>query len=318
MGIHCFLEDIDLDKQARTALVTGGGSGIGHAATLALLACGFNVAMAGIEPDPVEAVPAVTATHGVTAAYYPFDLSDIDTHADLVSRVEADLGPIHCLVNNAGVSSMVRGDLLELKADSFDRSLAVNLRGTFFLTQLVARRMLAHGEESDGGIRSIINIGSVNAEIVGENRGDYCITKAGVAMMTKLFATRLAEAGVAVFEIRPGIIKTRMTSPSSERYSRFIAEGGVPQKRWGMPEDIAAVVATWREAMCLSRREFIWISAAACRCTGSERDATRKSGKRSRRPFGLRPAGSHACRRDCDPNLCQCRVPAAHQPASIP
>lgn len=196
--------------------------------------------MAGLEAEPAEGVPE---SSGPCARYYRFDLADLDAHAPLLDAVETDLGPIECLVNNAGVSSLVRGDLLDLGVDSFDRAVAVNLRGTFFLTQAVARRMIGH--DHDGiGLRSIITIGSANAEIVGENRGDYCITKTGLSMMTKLFASRLAADNIAVFEVRPGIIRTQMTAPASARYDAFIADGGVPMQRWGNPDDVAETVRT--------------------------------------------------------------------------
>jgi NAD(P)-dependent dehydrogenase (short-subunit alcohol dehydrogenase family) len=134
--------------------------------------------------------------------------------------------------------------LLDLQPESFDRAVAINLRGTFFLTQSVARRLLRDAAKDAASKRSIITVSSANAEIVGENRGDYCITKAGLTMMTKLFASRLAAAGIAVFEVRPGIIATRMTEPAADRYNNFIETGGVPMGRWGEPEDVAKAIAT--------------------------------------------------------------------------
>jgi 3-oxoacyl-[acyl-carrier protein] reductase len=183
----------------------------------------------------------VFAGFGRRALYYRFDLADLDRHGDLLDQIEHDLGPLACLVNNAGVSSLVRGDLLELTPESFDRSVAINLRGTFFLTQAVARRMLAAASPD---LRSIVTISSANAEIVGENRGDYCMTKAALTMMNKLFASRLAEAGIASFEVRPGIIRTDMTAPAFERYDALIRSGGVPMRRWGHADDVGTCVAT--------------------------------------------------------------------------
>jgi NAD(P)-dependent dehydrogenase (short-subunit alcohol dehydrogenase family) len=182
--------------------------------------------------------------NGGRARTYGFDLARIESHEDLLDRVEADLGRITCLVNNAGVTSLVRGDLLDLQPESFDRAVAINLRGTFFLTQSVAGRLLRDAAKDAASKRSIITVSSANAEIVGENRGDYCITKAGLTMMTKLFASRLAAAGIAVFEVRPGIIATRMTEPAADRYNNFIETGGVPMGRWGEPEDVAKAIAT--------------------------------------------------------------------------
>ncbi|MGH7101117.1 MAG: 3-ketoacyl-ACP reductase [Acetobacteraceae bacterium] len=230
------------------ALVTGAGSGLGHATSMELLQAGFDVAMAGLDATPAEGLPEAIPP-GRRLRYYQFDLADIGTHAALLGAVEAELGELTCLVNNAGVTSLVRGDLLEITPASFDRCVGVNLRGTFFLSQAVARRLLSYPRHPypphrDALPRSIIIISSANAEIVGEDRGDYCISKAGLAMMTKLFASRLAAHGIAVFEIRPGIIATGMTAPASERYTRFIAAGGVPARRWGRPGDVAVAVST--------------------------------------------------------------------------
>lgn len=222
--------------QARpVALVTGGATGIGRAVATGLMAAGFNVAIA----DLAEAIDLPPGSMDGITRYYRSDISRPEGHAALLTAIERDLGPIHCLVNNAGVSSMSRGDILDTTEASFDRTMDVNVRGTFFLTQIVAKAMLANpGVHA----RTIVFIGSVNAEIVGENRADYCISKAGIAMMNKLFATRLASAGIGVFEIRPGIIRTAMTEPATEKYDDFIREGGVPQRRWGLPSDVAEVV----------------------------------------------------------------------------
>jgi NAD(P)-dependent dehydrogenase (short-subunit alcohol dehydrogenase family) len=132
--------------------------------------------------------------------------------------------------------------MLDLTPESFDRAVGVNLRGTFFLTQAAARHMLT-APTPEGPPRSIITVGSANAEIVGENRADYCMTKAALAMMSKLFASRLAGNGIAVYEVRPGIIRTAMTAPAASRYDAFIADGGVPMARWGEPADVAAAIA---------------------------------------------------------------------------
>lgn len=167
------------------------------------------------------------------------DIAEIDAHDALIEAVEGELGPVTCLVNNAGVTSLVRGDLLEMTPESYDRAMAVNLRAPFFLTQAVARRWTAAPRVR----RTVVNMGSINADVVGDNRADYCISKAGVAMMTKLFATRLAGLGAAVFEIRPGIITTEMTRPAQAKYDALVAAGGVPMDRWGHPDDVAAVVA---------------------------------------------------------------------------
>jgi NAD(P)-dependent dehydrogenase (short-subunit alcohol dehydrogenase family) len=222
-----------------TALVTGAGRGIGAAVAHGLLDAGFKVAMASIE---ATSPAAEKLSDRKRCAYYPFDVADIAGHSTLVDRVERELGRITCLVNNAGVTSLVRGDMLELSPESFDRCVAVNLRGTFFLTQVVAKRWIAAGASKS--YRSVVTISSVNAEMIGDSRADYCITKSALPMLNKLFAARLSEAQVGVFEVRPGIIKTDMTAPATERYDAFIAAGGVPMGRWGTPEDIAQTVVS--------------------------------------------------------------------------
>jgi len=182
---------------------------------------------------------------GRKAVYLQRDIADTNGHAALIEWVCAQLGPIDCLVNNAGVSSLRRGDLLDLTIESFDRSMATNLRGTFFLTQAVARTMIRTSvNENPSPYRCIVNVTSANAEVVGLNRADYCMTKAALSMMSKLFAARLAANDIHVFEVRPGIIRTDMTEPATETYDRFIQDGGVPLKRWGNPDDVGATVAT--------------------------------------------------------------------------
>jgi 3-oxoacyl-[acyl-carrier protein] reductase len=223
-----------------TALVTGAGRGIGFAIAESLWRAGFKVAMASLEP--ASAAQSQDMLQDARCRYYGFDLADISQHQGLLDRLEGELGPISCLVNNAGVTSLVRGDMLELTLESFDRCVAVNLRGTFFLTQAVARRFVK--SDSSGTYRSILTISSANAELVGENRADYCITKSSLSMMTKLFAARLAEHGIGVFEIRPGIIKTEMTEPVFAKYDPYIASGGVPMRRWGLPGDVAQAAVT--------------------------------------------------------------------------
>jgi short-subunit dehydrogenase len=221
------------------ALVTGAAGGIGRSIARHLLDAGFRVALADVVPvPPLEGDPdRWMALH--------LDLADLAGHAAMLDRIEQVWGPVECLVNNAGVTSLVRGDMLELTVESFDRSIGINLRGTFFLTQAVSKRMIAahrHLAEPATRWRSVITISSSNAEIVGDNRADYCISKAGLAMMNKLFASRLGEYGIGIYEIRPGIIHTDMTRPATEKYDRLVAQGGVPMGRWGEPEDVASAV----------------------------------------------------------------------------
>ena len=217
------------------AIVTGGARGIGLAVATALAEASFDVAVVDLEPGDLTG----------RFAFFAGDVADVGSHATVVQAVVDRLGPVHCLVNNAGVTSLARGDMLDLTPASFDRCLAVNLRGAFFLTQAVARAMIA--ADADGSrspYRSIVTIGSVNAEILALNRADYGISKAGASMMSKLYAGRLAPARIHAFEIRPGIIRTEMTAPAREKYDRYIAEDGVPMGRWGEPADVGAAVAT--------------------------------------------------------------------------
>ena len=229
---------------ARVALVTGAARGIGRAIATSLARAGFDVALVGLESG-AEAIPALADVReaGRRAHYLRHDIADLASHARVVDEIMTVLGPVDCLVNNAGVTSLVRGDMLDLTPESFDRSVGVNLRGTFFLTQAVARAMITRGTGA-GAYRSIVTITSANAELLGENRADYCMTKAALSMASKLFAARLARAGIHVFEIRPGIIRTDMTAPATAKYDRLIADGGVPIARWGEADDVGRTVAT--------------------------------------------------------------------------
>ncbi len=226
------------------ALVTGGQRGIGRGCAAALAARGFDVVIHTLEPgeDIAEARSAVEAAGG-RAAHVSGDIADLSAHAGLLDAAIAAFGRLDCLVNNAGVSVLVRGDLLDVSPESWDRCQGVNTRGTFFLTQRFARYLLGEAPPALGH-RSIVIISSANAHAAALARGEYCVSKAGVAMVARLFALRLAEAGIGVYDIRPGIIRTDMTAPAKERYDRFIADGGVPTRRWGAPEDVGRVVAS--------------------------------------------------------------------------
>lgn len=224
------------------ALVTGGRRGIGLGIAHALSGNGFDVAVTGLSDlgDDRSLIAGLEANGG-KAIYVKADLGDIESHQETVDAVLDKLGPIDCLVNNAGMASVARGDFLELRPENFDRIVATNLRGTVFFTQAVARTMLAR---PSGEARSIVNITSVSAEMSSPERLDYCMTKAGLAAFSKGLALRLAESGIAVFEVRPGIIRTDMTAGVSGKYDRLIADGLVPMKRWGEAGDIGAIVAS--------------------------------------------------------------------------
>jgi NAD(P)-dependent dehydrogenase (short-subunit alcohol dehydrogenase family) len=233
-------------SQARpVALITGGRRGIGQGIAFALADAGFDLVINDLERDAeAEATLTGIAARGAQASFVAADIADLEAQRALVDAAFAAFGRLDCLVNNAGVSVLSRGDLLYVALESYDRCLDVNLRGPFFLTQRIARRMLEHAPLQGGPPRSIVSITSVNAEVASINRGEYCISKAGVSMLTRLFALRLAPHGIGVFEVRPGIIRTAMTVPSAERYEREIAQGLTPIARWGEPADVGRAVAT--------------------------------------------------------------------------
>lgn len=223
------------------ALVTGGRRGIGRAIAAALAGRGFDVVVTDIALEGIEECEAAVRGAGGGFAYLPGDVSEVGGHPGLVEAAWNAFGGLECLVNNAGVSVARRGDLLEADPLDFDRVMNVNLRGPYFLTVEVARRMLdAGGGRSP---RSIINLGSINAIQASPDRGPYCISKLGVSMMTRLFALRLAGDGIAVHEVRPGVIRTDMTAVAQAAYDERIANGLVPAGRWGEPADIGRTVA---------------------------------------------------------------------------
>ena len=222
----------------RVALITGGQQGIGFGIAQALKEAGFRVAICAEQPEDSAAVQDAVSL--LDADYYHHDLSEIGGESRLLDAVGERLGPVSCFVSNAGVPAKIRGDMLEMTVQSFDHVMAVNLRGGFFLAQEVARRMLA---APDGSYRSIQFITSVSAELVSVERAEYCISKAAAAMMAQLYAARLAEAGIGVFDLRPGIIDTPMTAAVKDKYDASIQAGLVPAKRWGEPADIGRAVA---------------------------------------------------------------------------
>lgn len=222
------------------AIVTGGLRGIGRACAEALADRGFDIVVADLAEAAGRELEDALAFHGARLAYVRCDIADLSTHAGVVDAALAAFGRIDCLVNNAGIGAPVRADLLELKPENFDRVLSVNLRGTVFLTQAVAKAMLA----GDGtALRSIVTVTSVSAGMASPERADYCVSKAALSMWVKNLALRLAAEGISVFEVRPGIIRTDMTAGVAERYDRLIADGLVPARRWGEGADVGAVVA---------------------------------------------------------------------------
>ncbi len=224
---------------SKVALVTGGQKGIGLGIAETLAGAGYSVALASrSKPDTPEVGEALERLGG-NAAYFSHDMQDVEGHAGLLDRVEERFGPVTTLISNAGVPAKVRGDMLDLQLDSFDFVLGVNLRGAFFLAQEAARRMLKLRQDT---YRSITFVTSVSATMASIERAEYCISKAGAAMMAELFAVRLAPHGIGVFEIRPGIIETGMTAGVKDKYTARIEGGLVPAARWGQPADIGSTI----------------------------------------------------------------------------
>lgn len=221
-------------------MVTGAGRGIGAGIAIELARMGFDLALTDRTPAVTPGLLEQLVGLGARARLFVSDLQAIHTHDDLVRDVVDWGGPIVGLVNNAGIGAPARGDLLDVSPQAFDQVLGVNLRGTFFLTQSVARHMVSVQHEA---ARFIVTVSSVSAEMASVERGEYCISKAGLGMLTKLYALRLAALGIGVFEVRPGVIRTPMTEAVATRYDQRIADGLVPMGRWGEADDVAQAVA---------------------------------------------------------------------------
>jgi 3-oxoacyl-[acyl-carrier protein] reductase len=228
----------------RTALVTGGTRGIGYGVARALAADGCDLVLCGRRPEPevADALAELRAT-GREAVYVRADVGSAADRSELVARATEAFGRIDVLVNNAGVAPAERRDLLEATEESFDRVVGTNLKGPYFLTQAVANGMVAARRADPAAQPAIVFVTSVSSTVASTNRGEYCISKAGLSMAATLWAVRLAEFDIPVYEVRPGVIRTDMTSGVADRYDRLIAEGLVPQGRWGLPDDVGRAVA---------------------------------------------------------------------------
>ena len=230
-------------KPTPSAIVTGSSRGIGRAIAIQLAANGFGVTVNYVRNAEAaqEVVDEITASGGQVIAVQA-NVSDANDRQRLVDQTVEQFGMLDVLVNNAGVTSVGRKDLLEATAEGWDEVFNTNLKGPFFLSQLVANQMLESGHTSDTQRRYIINITSISAYAVSLNRADYCIAKAGMQMMTWLFANRLADHNIGVFEICPGVIASDMTAPVKAKYDALIEEGLAPIRRWGKSSDVAAAV----------------------------------------------------------------------------
>jgi len=227
-----------------TALITGGTRGIGLGIARALAREGWELALCGVRPER-DVAATLDELRGTAASvsYFAADVSSAADRARLVDDVRTKCGVVHALVNNAGRAPRVRADLLDATEESFDELMRTNLQGPYFLTQAIARDQVTRRRADPSFAASIVFVTSVSAEMASINRGDYCVSKAGLAMAVRLFASRLAPEGIPVYEVRPGIIATDMTAAVKDVYDRRIADGLVPERRWGQPDDVGRVVA---------------------------------------------------------------------------
>ncbi|MDO8685548.1 MAG: 3-ketoacyl-ACP reductase [Clostridiales bacterium] len=237
----------------RVALITGAARGIGNSIAVQLAKDGFaTVIMDVLDEEKVDANLQKVKEEKQPFMYVKGDITSNASRREVVGKIIGSFGRIDVLVNNAGVALKVRMDILETTEESFDFVTGINLKGTFFLTQLVSNIMKDEVCKIDGIKPKIVNISSMSAYTSSTQRGEYCISKAGVSMITTLFADRLSEYGINVYEIRPGIIFTDMTSVVKEKYDNLISNGLTPIKRWGYPEDVANAVSVF----CSDKLDF--------------------------------------------------------------
>lgn len=236
------------------AVVTGSSRGIGLGIIKELLKDGFSVVVSARSKS--EEVEKLEGLYGDKVYFVPCDISSEGDIDNLVKETKEKFGTIDLLVNNAGVAPKVRKDVLEITPDDFDAVIDINMKGTFFVTQKFSPLLI------ENGVGRIVNISSMSAYTASVNRGEYCISKAGISMITKLFAARLAEYGISVLEIRPGIIETDMTAKVKEKYEKLISEGITPIKRMGQPEDIGKCVSS------IAKGNFDFCTGTVIDCDG--------------------------------------------------
>ncbi len=237
-----------MNKRNQCALITGGSRGIGFGIAEQFAAKGFDLAINGVRDErEVSDKLATLRSFGVRVVYCRGNIGLATDREAIVKKASDEFETIHVLVNNAGVAPKVRADVLEMTEESFDYVMDINLKGTFFLTQAIAKKMIVSKKFDPSFKGSIINVTSISAEVASLNRGEYCMAKAGLGMMTKLLASRLGDDAIPVYEIRPGIIDTDMTAGVKEKYDKLFAEGIAIEKRWGKPEDIGKIAVTLAE-----------------------------------------------------------------------
>ena len=231
-----------MSDRKKVAIVTGGSRGIGYAIAESLISNGYQTCILGQRPE-AQCNEALAPLHELgEMSYWSGSIADESDRARFVDGVIQKYGRIDVLVNNAGVAPKVRNDILQMTEDSFDYVVGTNLKGTLLLTQRVANAMLAQPKRDHATQGVIINISSFSSSVASVNRAEYCVSKAGISMVTKLFASRLAQEGILVYEIQPGIIETDMTAGVKEKYDRILAGPEFPIHRWGQPEDVARAV----------------------------------------------------------------------------
>lgn len=228
----------------KVALITGGSRGIGLGIAKSLAQAGFDLAINGVrnEEDAKASLEELRQL-GAEVLYCKGDVGDGNARIAIIDKIKGHFGRLNVLVNNAGVAPKERKDILDATEESFDYVLSTNLKSSYFLSQAAANWMIAQKGVDENFEASIINISSISATVVSINRGEYCIAKAGMSMTTQLFAVRLGEYNIPVYEVRPGIVATDMTAKVTEKYDKLIAEGLTVQQRWGLPEDVGKAVA---------------------------------------------------------------------------
>ena len=232
----------------KVALITGGSRGIGYGIAVQLAQAGYDLVINGVrEAEAVSSQLKELQSKGAKVLYCRANISSADDRAGMLDEINSYYGRLDILINNAGIAPRERKDILDASEESFTELIDTNLKGPYFLTQSVARWMITQKTERDGFNGCIINISSISAVVASVNRGEYCVAKAGVSMATQLFAVRLAEHNIPVYEIRPGIIQTDMTAGVTEKYDRLIEGGLTLQKRWGFPEDVGKAVLALAE-----------------------------------------------------------------------
>lgn len=238
-------------KTGKTALITGGARGIGYGISTELAKSGFNIVLCGRKKiSEIEIQINELKKEGIKVWYIQCDISSAKDRENLIAILKKDIGEINVLVNNAGVAPKTRKDILEITEDVFNWLMNINLTGPYFLSQAIANWMLEIKNKNHTFEACIINVSSVSASMASVNRGEYCISKAGIHMMTKLFAARLGEFNIPVYELQPGIIATDMTAGVTEKYDKLFEDGIAVQNRWGLPEDVG------KAAAALARGEF--------------------------------------------------------------